>query len=138
MLKRMNILFICDGNVARAQEAELFFNATAGDNHCASSAGTNPKVGKPIDPVVVQVMAELGYGMERAYRKPIDITQAQQADVVVSFKLPQELPDVVCNLETLRYWDVPDPRGQAIEFHRSVRDTIQAKVAELVSELNTK
>jgi|GEM_PF-2384770 len=54
----MNILFICDGNVARNQEAALFLNTMISTRHRATSAGMDPKIGKPIDPAVVQVISD--------------------------------------------------------------------------------
>lgn len=134
----MNVLFICDGNVARSQEAELFFNALAGKQHHATSAGTDPKIGKPIDPMVVQAMSEIGYDMERSYRKAVDIEAAKQADIVVSFKPFEELPEPIARLGTVRYWNIPDPKGETIDFHRTVRGEVQARVAELLSEIDEK
>lgn len=132
----MNVLFICDGNVARSQEAELFFNAQTKGRHHATSAGTNPKIGKPIDPAVIEVMSEVGYDMAACYRKAVNEAVARQADVVVSFKPLNELPDLLRQLPTIRHWNIPDPKGQPLEFHRSVRNEIQTKVTELDAELD--
>ncbi len=81
-------------------------------------------------------MAEAGYGMAGQYRKGLDVTMAEEADAIVSFKPFDELPESIRRLKTLSYWNVPDPQGQPLEFHRQVRDTVRAKVAQLVSDLN--
>lgn len=132
----MKILFVCNGNVARSQEAELFFNALKHDNNSlASSGGVNVKLGKLIDPLVVEVMDEIGYDISGAVRKFADGKMAQDADIVVSFKPEDELPDFIRNHPNVRYWKVADPQAQPIEFHREVRDAVQQKVTDLIEQL---
>lgn len=66
----MKYLFICNGNVARSQEAEIFFDATKNSQtNTAQSAGVNVTIGKPIDPKVIEVMREIGYEMPDAVCK---------------------------------------------------------------------
>lgn len=135
----MNILFICNGNVARSQEAEGFFNVLAknADLH-AASAGINVKVGKPIDPMVVEVMHEIGYNLADKVRKFVTKDQVNTADVIVSFKPAHELPEYINQKDNVRYWVVSDPQQQSIEFHRKVRDEVKNKVEQLLGELPTK
>ena len=130
----MKILFICDGNVARSQEAELFVNKLSNGKHFATSAGVNPKVGKPIDPLVIEVMKEIGYVMDASVRKPIDETVANSADMIVSFKRADGLPESIRG-RNVRYWNVVDPARQSIEFHRKTRDLVKSKVESLLSEI---
>lgn len=130
----MNVLFICNGNVARSQEAAIFFNDTSRLNH-AQSAGINIKAGKPIDPAVVSVMQELSYSTQDCYRKYADDALIKLADIVISFKPYSELPPALQNHPNIRYWDVADPQHQSIDFHREVRDIIRFKVNELVREI---
>jgi len=133
----MNILFVCNGNVARSQEAELFFNTlTQDENTHATSGGINVKLGKPIDPLVVEVMKEIGFDISAATRKFTDETMVSGADLIVSFKPAEELPDFIRNHNNVSYWNVPDPQAQSIEFHREVRDTVRQKVTDLIEELN--
>lgn len=131
----MNILFICDGNVARSQEAELFVNKLADGRHHAVSAGVNPKIGKPIDPLVVEAMKEVGYGMDASIRKPIDEAAVDNADMIISFKPTEELPEFVRHHANLRYWSVADPARQSLEFHRNIRDLVKSKVESLLTEM---
>jgi protein-tyrosine-phosphatase len=130
----MNVLFICNGNVARSQEAAIFFNDASKLNY-AQSAGINVKEGKPIDPLVVSVMHELGYSMQDCYRKYADDKLAEEANLIVSFKPYNELPPSMQNHINVRYWEVADPQHRPIDFHREVRDNIQLKVNELVNEI---
>lgn len=130
----MNILFICNGNVARSQEAEIFFNDLSKNSH-AVSAGVNVNVGKPIDPMVVAVMDELGYSMKDCTRKFTDESMIDKAEMVISFKPYDELPFVLQKHANVRYWNVSDPQHQRIEFHREVRDQVKKLVGDLVQEI---
>jgi protein-tyrosine-phosphatase len=131
----MKILFICDGNVARSQEAELFATKLSNGKHIATSAGVNPKIGKPIDPLVIEAMEELGYSMETSVRKPIDKAVVDAADLIVSFKSAEELPKFVRQHKNIHFWNVADPARQAIGFHREVRDLVKSKVESLLAEI---
>lgn len=132
----MNILFVCNGNVARSQEAELFFNVLKHDsNSVAMSGGINVRIGKPIDPLVVEVMNELSHDISGAVRKFTDEAMAGSADLVISFKPADELPEFLKNHANIRYWNVADPQAQPIEFHREVRNEVKNKVTKLIAEL---
>jgi arsenate reductase (thioredoxin) len=131
----MNVLFVCNGNVARSQEAELFFNTLKHDeNSFATSGGINVKLGKPIDPLVIEAMIEIGYDITEATRKFTTEDMANAADLVVSFKPADELPDFLRNHANIQYWNVDDPQAQPIEFHRQIRDEIKIKVEKLIVE----
>lgn len=131
----MKILFICDGNVARSQEAELFANKLSNGKHQAMSAGVNPKIGKPIDPNVVEVMKEIDYDISKSVRKGIDEAAVNDADIIVSFKSAEELPEFVRYKDNVRYWKVADPARQPIKFHREIRDLVKSKVEALLAEI---
>lgn len=131
----MNVLFICNGNVARSQEAEAFFNDLSEDD-IATSAGINVKVGKPIDPLVVEVMAEVDFSLKNAKRKLWNQDMIAQAGLIVSFKPEHELPAELRDSGKIRYWQVEDPQHQSIEFHRKIRDEVESKVSELILELD--
>ena len=132
----MNILFVCNGNVARSQEAEIFFNTLRHDEQSmARSCGINIKPGKPIDPLVVEVMGEIGYDTSSAWRKEIDETMVAGTDLIISFKPKAELPEYIRRCSNVRYWDIADPRQQPIEFFREIRDSVKKNVEELINEL---
>lgn len=56
-MAKVRVLFICLHNSARSQMAEAFVNRDHGDRFAARSAGFDPR---PINPLVVEVMAEEG------------------------------------------------------------------------------
>jgi protein-tyrosine-phosphatase len=129
----MKIVFICDGNVARSQEAELYFNGLKQDVHdVATSAGVNVNVSKPIDPTVIEVMSEVGINMDNCRRKQLTESFLKDVDIIVSFKPAEELPAYVAKRQNVSYWDVPDPRYENIDFHRKVRDNIKIRIKQLI------
>jgi arsenate reductase len=132
----MNVLFVCNGNVARSQEAELFFNTFKSDTgSAAKSGGINVKIGKPIDPTVIEVMNEAGYNISSAVRKVADEKLVDEADLIVSLKPKDELPTYIKNHRNVRYWTIADPQHQSTDFHRKVRDSVRNKVENLIMEL---
>jgi arsenate reductase len=131
----MTILFVCNGNVARSQEAQVFFNSChPSDGSIAVSGGINVELGKPIDPLVIEVMDEIGYDMSTAKRKSVDEAMAHAADIIISFKPANELPDFIKGHNNVVYWPIADPKQQPIEFHRKVRDEIRRRVTSFVKE----
>lgn len=129
----MNVLFVCNGNVARSQEAEAFFNAINGNpEDIATSGGINVNPDKPIDPLVVEVMNEIGYDLSSAKRKFATGAMALMADKIISFKPAEELPEFIKEHQNIEYWTVPDPQHQLIEFHRQVRDEVKSHVSDLL------
>jgi protein-tyrosine-phosphatase len=132
-------LFICNGNVARSQEAEAFFNALTVGRHQAVSAGINVQVGKPLDPMVVEVMSEVGYRMDGCVRKVLDSSMVDEADLMISFKplaeFPIDLATCVEQAKEFRYWAVADPRGRSLDFHRKTRICIEGLVRGLFIDL---
>ena len=57
-----NVLFVCVHNSARSQMAEAFLKQLAGDRLEVESAGYKPA---PINPLVVEVMGEIGIKLVR-------------------------------------------------------------------------
>ena len=110
-------------------------NDLSGGSHTATSAGVNPKIGKPIDPLVVKVMKELGFSMDERIRKAIDESTVADADMIISFKPASELPDFVRHHGNIQYWDVADPARQSLQFHRHIRDLVKAKVESLLAKI---
>ena len=132
----MNILFVCSGNVARSQEAALYFNSLRKDpEDVATSAGIHAIVGKPINPQVVQTMFEDNMSMDGCYRKALTPDMVRIASHIISFVGIEELPDFVQSHPAVSFWDVPDPRHQNDDFHKQVRDDIKQRVIDLLREI---
>ena len=126
----MNVLFICQGNVARSQEAAAYLHVMRPDLRI-TSAGTEAEVGKPLDPLVLQVTTEDGLDLRESHRKQLDSDLLSGADYIISFVKDQKLRNYTIN----EYWDVADPRGGTLEVHRATRDDIKHRVTTLAAAL---
>ncbi len=126
------VLFVCLHNAGRSQMSEALFGRAAVGRHEARSAGTMP--GESVHPEVVAVMNELSIDLSGRRPKLLTTEDAEWADVVVTMGCGDECPYV----PGVRYvdWDLPDPKGQAIEAVRSSREEIERRVEALVDELD--
>lgn len=131
MASKINILFICSGNMSRSQIAAAYLEQLQPDVEVVS-AGTQAIVGKPLNDDVVATAAEDGLDFSQAYRKQLTQPMVEEADRVISFVDQNDLPDYARDAE---FWPVPDPRGQGLAVHRMVRDDIKQRVTKLSQEL---
>jgi glycerol uptake facilitator-like aquaporin len=114
-------LFACVHNAGRSQMAAALFNRYADQRTClAISAGTTPAA--HVHPEVIAVMREMGIDLRAA--KPQKLTQelAEAASVLVTMGCGETCP-YVPGLRTID-WALTDPKGQAIEAVRAIRDDI--------------
>jgi arsenate reductase (thioredoxin) len=141
-MNKQRVLFICIHNSARSQMAEAFLKEMAGDRFEVESAGLEPGT---LNPFVVEAMGECG----------IDISQNKTQSVFELFKAGRKFQYViaVCDKEASErcpifpslkeklHWPFPDPSGaqgsdeEKLAAARSVRDQVQAKVAEWVAQI---
>jgi len=132
MLKRKKILFACRENAGRSQMAKAFARYHAGGEIDALSAGSTPA--EHINPLMVQAMQESG--IDAAFQNPRsidDVVAVAKPDMIITMGCGEECPFI----PGVAYedWDLPDPAGQPIEFVRTVRDEIEAKVKRLIEKL---
>ncbi|KAJ1683006.1 hypothetical protein LUZ63_021786 [Rhynchospora breviuscula] len=95
------------------------------------SAGSAPA--DAVNPVVVEVMAEVGLDVSRRLPRRLFTDDVEVSDVVVTMGCGDECPYVPGR----RYedWPLDDPSGQGVEAVRAVRDEIDARVRRLLGEL---
>jgi len=131
MSKRPTVLFVCVHNAGRSQMAAGFMRAIAGDRVDVLSAGSAPKT--EINPIAVQAMAEVGIDIAHQQPKILTTDAVIESDAVITMGCGDTCPF----FPGKRYedWVLDDPAGQEIDFVRTVRDEIKAKVEKLVSEL---
>jgi protein-tyrosine-phosphatase len=127
-----NVLFVCLHNAGRSQMSEALFALAAGDRHQARSAGTEPA--DRVHPEVLEVMAELDIDLNSRRPRRLTPELAEWADVVVTMGCGDACPYIPGR----RYidWDLPDPRGQALEHVRQTRDDIARRTSELAETLD--
>ena len=128
------VLFVCKQNAGRSQMSDALFQRAAQGRHESRSAGTRPA--EHVHPVVAEALRE--QGIEISGNRPQMLTDdlAQWADLVVTMGCGDECPYIPGK----RYieWDLLDPADLAIEQVRLVRDTIEARVTDLVRELDAR
>lgn len=124
----MRVLFVCTENSGRSQIAEAFTNMLGADGVEAYSACPEP--GEAIVPQAVEVMSELGYGLESRVLMSVDELPDVVFDYVVTMN-GEECPMVKTRMHI--EWDIPDPRGMGVSGFRHVRDTIRERVQRLLT-----
>jgi arsenate reductase len=131
MNKKPTVLFVCVHNAGRSQMAAGFMEHHGQGRVEVFSAGSAPK--ESINPVAVEAMLEKG--IDIADRKPKVLTNdsVQASDVVITMGCGDACPFYPGK----RYedWALDDPAGQSLEFVRKVRDEIERRVMDLLSQI---
>jgi protein-tyrosine-phosphatase len=78
-------------------------------------------------------MEEIGLDVSREFPKPLTDEVAEAADVLVTMGCGDACPVYLGK----RYldWELPDPAGKSVEEVRPIRDEIDRRVQELMTEL---
>ena len=124
------ILFVCVENAGRSQIAEGFFRKYAPDGFVAVSAGTKPV--NNLNPIVVEVMKEIGIDISQQKSKLISNEMIDESESVVNMGC---MDKESCPALFVEDWGIEDPKGKSIEQVRIIRDTIESKIKELVTNL---
>ena len=92
------------------------------------SAGSMPS--SELNPIVVQVMNELGLSLNESFPKPLTDDVVQAADVVITMGCGDACPIYPGK----RYvdWELLDPAGQSIDEVRRIRDQIKTNVSGML------
>lgn len=124
------VLFVCVENANRSQMAEAFARLHGGAAIEALSAGSKPS--GVINPKAVRFMAELGYDLTTHDSKSLE--QIDGAfDAVITMGCGDSCPWVPARVR--EDWALPDPKHMDDEAYRGARDTISAKVRDLLARL---
>lgn len=112
--------------------SEALFTRAAGGSHDVRSAGTTPA--ESVHAPVVAVMRELGIDLSGRTPKLLTGEMAAWADVVVTMGCGDQCPV----LPGVRYvdWELPDPAGAQISEVRVLREEIDRRVVNLLTELD--
>lgn len=123
----LTVLFACTQNAGRSQMAAAIAASLAGPSVTVKSAGTNPA--SEVHPNVAVALREVGLepSSEPAKLDPADV---KQADWVITMGCGEECPI----FPGVHYedWAINDPAGEPIEEVRKIRETIRAKVEDLL------
>jgi arsenate reductase (thioredoxin) len=129
------VLFVCVHNAGRSQMAEAFVNEMARERGLgvrAVSAGTEG--GAQLNPVAVEVMAELGISLGGQHPKLLTQEMADSADQKITMGCGVDADKCPAKIYFTDDWGLDDPKGQPIETVRAIRDEIRSHVEALLSE----
>jgi protein-tyrosine-phosphatase len=125
------VLFVCVHNAGRSQMAAALLDHHARGRVRVTSAGSEPA--SEVNRAVVAAMEEIGLDVSREFPKPLTDEVAEAADVLVTMGCGDACPVYLGK----RYldWELPDPAGKSVEEVRPIRDEIDRRVQELMTEL---
>ena len=96
------------------------------------SAGSEPS--DVLNPVAVAVMAERGIDIGRNTPRIWTDPMVRQADVIVTMGCGDVCP--VYSGKRYTEWDLPDPSGRPAREVRLISDAIEARVLDLLADLD--
>jgi|SoiMethySBSTD1v2_1073268.scaffolds.fasta_scaffold05952_7 arsenate reductase len=133
MRQEKTILFVCVENAGRSQMAEGFFRKYAPEGYEPISAGTKPT--SQINPTVVQAMNEIGAEIKQ--QKPKDITEdmMRNSTKIINMGCMDKSFCPTLFIPNLIDWGIEDPKGKPIEQVREIRDDIEQRVKQFVTDL---
>ena len=126
------ILFVCVQNAGRSQMAEAFANHYGKGKLIVLSAGNKPA--DKVNPVVVEAMKEKGIDISTKKPQLLTFQMAQDADLVVTMGCNDQ---GICPgpfFKPTVDWKLEDPKGKPIEKVREIRDDIEQRVRNLITE----
>jgi arsenate reductase (thioredoxin) len=123
------VLFVCNHNAGRSQMAQALFERHAPPDVRAESAGSAPA--KELWPNVIEAMRELGIDLSGRRPRRLSVEMQLHADWAVTMGCGDACPYVPTRVDD---WDIPDPADQPLAVVREIRDEIEERVTELVTE----
>ncbi|MBN3959676.1 arsenate reductase, glutathione/glutaredoxin type [Nostoc sp. NMS8] len=128
------VMFVCKHNSRRSQMAEGFTQILGEGKVAVASSGL---AASEVDPVTVEVMAEIGIDISNQTSKPLSDFNADDYNTVISLcGCGVNLPEEWVLREVFEDWQLDDPAGQSIETFRRVRDEVKERVVKLIERLN--
>jgi len=124
------ILFVCVENAGRSQMAEAFFKKHLPSGFQPISAGTKPAA--RVNPIVIQVMKEVGIDIENNSPQNISQQMIDEAEIAVNMGCMDKESCPALFLKDVENWQIQDPKGKSIEEVRKIRDQIEQKVKDFI------
>ena len=129
-----DILFVCVENAGRSQMAEAFFRKFTENRFNVISAGTSPS--KELNPIVVQVMKEIGIDMNSQNPKMLSESMISNSFKTVNMGCMDKESCPALFVKDVIDWNIPDPKEKTIEQIREIRDQIKSEVLNLIATIN--
>src|SRR5258708_3583823 len=131
------VLFCCTMNEVRSPMAEGIMKRFHGNRVFVDSVGVRPG---NLDPLMVEVMKEIGVDMSRHNPKTFDRLADDSFDfaIALSSEAESEASDLTRYINCdLRRWNIDDPtvsegtRDARLAAYRQTRDQLQQKILDL-------
>lgn len=138
-----NILVLCIGNICRSPMAEGMLRAAL-PGKTVSSAGLGALIGKPADPLSVQLMAEQGIDISAHRAQQISSSLVVQAEIIFVMDLDQKrhvemryagARGKVFRLGESFKVDIHDPYREGIESFRLAHRLIQEAATVWIDQI---
>jgi arsenate reductase (thioredoxin) len=128
------IMFVCKKNSRRSQMAEGFARTLSDDGKIeVNSSGLAQS---EVDPITVQVMAEVGIDISNQTSKPLSDFNPEDYDAVISLcGCGVNLPEAWVLRDIFEDWQLDDPEGHPIEKFQEVREQVKARVETLIKKM---
>jgi protein-tyrosine-phosphatase len=133
-----SVLFCCTMNEVRSPMAEGIMKRYHGNRVFVDSVGAKPST--TLDPLMVEVMKEIGVDMSRHKPKSFDNLADDSFDMAIALSGEAEMraADVTRYIDCdLRRWNISDPtategsREARLAAYRQVRDELKQKILDL-------
>ena len=129
-----NVLFVCVENAGRSQMAESFFKKFTKDRFNVISAGTVPS--RNLNPIVVQVMKEIGIDMTSQSPKTISNSMIDNSFKTVNMGCMDKESCPALFVKDVIEWNIQDPKEKTIVEVRKIRDQIKSEVLNLIKSID--
>src|SRR6202521_3516808 len=124
-------LFVCVHNAARSQMAAGLLHQRAAGRVHVRSAGSTPA--NELNPRVVEAMREIGIDISKEFPKPLTDEVVRAADAVITMGCGDACP--IYPGKRYEDWELEDPDGKGLADVRRIRDQVDARVRQLLTEL---
>ncbi|MFY9798784.1 MAG: arsenate reductase ArsC [Candidatus Nitrosopolaris sp.] len=129
-----NVLFVCVENAGRSQMAEGFFRKYSPEGYEPLSAGTRPI--SDINPLAIEAMREVGIDISNQKSKILTEDMIRKSTLRVNMGCVEKESCPTLFIHNVIDWNIEDPKGKSIQKVREIRDVIESRVKELVSNIN--
>jgi len=127
------VLFVCVQNAGRSQMAAGLVTLRSSGAVHVRSAGSDPA--ELVNPLVAEVMGEIGIDLAEAFPKPLTDEVVRAADVVVTMGCGDACP--IYPGKRYEDWVVADPaEAGSLDEVRAIRDDVDSRVLRLLDELD--
>jgi arsenate reductase (thioredoxin) len=127
------VLFVCVENAGRSQMAEGFFRKYSPEGYELLSAGTRPS---DINPHAIEAMREVGIDISKQRSKTLTEDMIKTSTVRVNMGCVEKESCPTPFIHNVIDWNIEDPKGKSIEKVREIRDVIESRIKELVSNFS--